>query len=186
MMFFLDSNAFFERTESLRDLARVCSMRGIPVITSALVLAERLHQAERRGHDLAFADAKIRGIVGESGVVAFDEHEATLAAGAIAAAVKARTGEEGADQSYQEIKRDRLIAGLGRTNVSVETIGKHRKFPATVDIYLAGQVLARVEEGAIMVTRDIGDGSEFAVLGVPTLSIEKAIERAHEVPVSCQ
>jgi predicted nucleic acid-binding protein len=185
MMFFLDSNAFFENAESLRSLAQACSQRGIPVVTSALVLAERLHQAERRGQDVAFADAKIRGVVGERGVVAFDEHEAALAASAIAVAVMTRAGEGGAEQSYQEIKRDRLIEGLGQSNVLVKQLGKNRKYPATVDIYLAGQVLARCKEGAVMVTRDIGEGSEFAALGVPTCTLDDAIQRASEAPSLC-
>lgn len=185
MMFFLDSNAFFERTESLRKLAQACSQRGIRVITSTLVLVERLHQAERRGQDVAFAVAKIKGVVGEGGVVAFDEDEAALAAGAIALVVMARAGGGDADQSYQEIKRDRLIEGLGKANVLIDQIGKNRKYPATVDIYLAGQVLSRSKDGAVMVTRDVGEASEFTALGVPTCTISEAIQRASEAPLPC-
>ncbi|MCK6518292.1 hypothetical protein L6R46_24945, partial [Myxococcota bacterium] len=90
MTFFIDTNMLFKPAR-LADLKRICGEVGHEVVTSSLVLAERLHQIARKGRDVDAANAGIEGLV--HSIISFDEAEAVAVAQALAEALRARQAE---------------------------------------------------------------------------------------------
>ncbi len=182
MIFFIDTNMLYE-PKKLNELARVCERAHHEVVMSALVLAERLNQVRRRGQDVLAAEAGLKQLIAR--VIPFDDEEAARAANALAHASRSSCGALTPDQYFQQIKLRRLCAAIGVEREHAESTRSTKKYPATVDIYLAGQVLARANQGAVMVTLDSGENSEFKALNVPICTLDDAIMRASETLPTC-